>query len=139
MPPGGMTSSPPMVDIQLTVVALPTGPTAVAVNIWVKQDVTLVRDRTIMSFAHTWVHGHVVRWDRRESGPGGIRRPDHGAGRQVAHRIPSGESAIASSREFHAPRGRFISLTLLVAYGVPARATQIGRSSDMIAVAGTGP
>lgn len=57
MPPGGMTSSPPMVDIQLTVVALPTGPTAVAVNIWAKQDVTLVRDPTIMSFAHTWSTG----------------------------------------------------------------------------------
>jgi hypothetical protein len=57
MPKGGQFISPPIVDVQVTVATLPTGPTAVAVNLWVEQSVSLSSDPSIMSLAHTWTTG----------------------------------------------------------------------------------
>ena len=36
---------------------MPGGPAAMAVNIWVKQAVTLLRDPKMMTDAHTWSTG----------------------------------------------------------------------------------
>jgi len=61
--PNAARQSSVIVDVQVTVASLPTGPTAIAVNVWVKQGATLLRDPSIPSLATTWATGRLYVGD----------------------------------------------------------------------------